>query len=63
MPLPINVYAAREKILRLYENVVVNVRSIETLPGRWLIEFTGNGQVSAKGKMQELLKIENDEDE
>ena len=62
MPLP-NVYAAREKILRLYENVVVNVRSIEKLPGRWLVEFTGNGKIRAKEKMQELLEIENDEDE
>ena len=62
MPLP-KVYAAREKILRLYEDVVVNIRSIKSLPGRWLVEFTGKGEASAKGKMQELLKIENDEDE
>ena len=62
MPLP-KVYAAREKILRLYGEVGVNVRSIKNIPGRWLVEFTGNGKIRAKEKMQELLEIENDEDE
>ncbi len=62
MPLP-KVYSAKEKILRLYGDVAVNIRSIKKLPGRWLVEFTGNGKFRAKEKMQELLQIEDDDDE
>ena len=62
MPLP-NVYGAKEKILRLYGDVSVNVCSIKKLPGRWLVEFTGNDKIRAKEKMQELLKIKDDDDE
>jgi len=62
MPLP-NVYGAKEKILRLYGDVSVNVRSIKTLPGRWLVEFTGIDKIRAKAEMKELLKIEDDDNE